>query len=155
MTATATVAISHDGPATETTEAVAEGGSVDTLLAPNGISAISVSLPDKTYATTLIDGASNVADALLGPGDKIFGAAILFDGGSTFDFRYQGDLLLGVIDGSDFDIVVNGDQIFAGGSANDAVVNLGSNFGPNIELTITGFGTLPLAARFPKPRPGR
>src|ERR1700730_6490598 len=73
------------------------------------------------YRSTLIDGASNVAGALLGPRDMVFGTAILganyaTDGGgashtyssiSTFDFGYGGDLLLGLI----------GDQVggFAGG----------------------------------------
>ena len=69
-------------------------------------------LPDKAYATTLIDGASHVASALLGPRDAVFGTAILGanyapDGGgesntysasSTFDFGYRGDLQLGLID---------------------------------------------------------
>jgi hypothetical protein len=103
---------------------------------------------DKAYATTLIDfsgGASNVADALLGPQDEIFGTANQFGNvgtaTSTFDFRFQGDLLLGVIDSLDFSIVVNGAQIFTGSSVNDDVIDLGSNFGPNIDLTINGFGT--------------
>ena len=44
--------------------------------------AFSTALPDKAYAATLIDGASNVADALLGPGDMVFGSAILGTNGS-------------------------------------------------------------------------
>ena len=75
-------------------------------------------LPDKANATTLIDGASNVASALLGPRDAVFGTAMLganyepneidvistytptstYSATSTFDFAYGGDLLLGLID---------------------------------------------------------
>jgi hypothetical protein len=69
-------------------------------------------LPDKAYATTLIGGASDVASALLGPRDVVFGTAIMGantapDGGggsntysasSTFDFGYGGDLRLVLID---------------------------------------------------------
>jgi hypothetical protein len=67
--------------------------------------AFSTALPDRAYAATLINGASNIADALLGPRDKVFGTAILGTQGfgdsaeSTFDFRFRGDLLLGLIDG--------------------------------------------------------
>src|SRR3984885_2867270 len=74
--------------------------------------AFSTALPDKAYSATLIDGARNVAGALLGPRDMVFGTAILganyaTDGGgashtysasSTFDFGYGGDLMLGLID---------------------------------------------------------
>ena len=126
-----------------TTEAIAQGGSGPTFVDGQTF-AISTVLTDKADATTLIDGASNVADALLGPQDEIFGTANQFGNmgtvTSTFDFRFQGDLLLGVIEGSDFDIVVNGAQIFTGSSVNDDVIDLGSNFGPNIDLTINGFG---------------
>ena len=106
---------------------------------------VSTALPDEAYATTLIGSASNVADALLGPQDEIFGTASMSGGlnnspASTFDFRFQGDLLLGVVAGFDFDIIVNGAEIFTGSSVND-VIDLGSNFGPNIDLTINGFGT--------------
>jgi hypothetical protein len=143
VTTTASVAILQDQTVTPTIEAIAQGGSVETVVNPNAISAISVALPDKAYVTTLIDGASNVADALLGPRDEIFGTADQLFGTaiSTFDFRFHGDLLLGVIEGSDFDIAVNGAQIFTGGFVTDAVINLGSNFGPNIDLTIDGNGT--------------
>ena len=74
----------------------------------------------------LIDGASDVADALLGPRDKVFGTGILganyptppklrsaeaslTGSSSTFDFAHpKGDLFLGLI---------NGEQTgFAGGS---------------------------------------
>ena len=113
--------------------------------------AISIAGPDKAYATTLIGGASNVADALLGPGDEIFGAVILstFEGGSTFDFSYQGDLLLGVIDGF-ADITVNGAEVSIGDPGDDTVINLGS-FGPNIDLTISGVGTFVVGGAVPEP----
>ncbi|HEY1865320.1 MAG TPA: hypothetical protein VGG77_16895 [Roseiarcus sp.] len=134
-----------------TVEAIAEGGSGPTFL-PNGdVGAISVALPDKAYATTLIDGASNVADALLGPGDIIFGTASLTSLGgtvsSTFDFRYQGDLLLGVINGGG-EITVNG-AVFSG-FGDDTVIDLGSNFGPNIDLTIFGGGTFAFGGAVPE-----
>ena len=59
--------------------------------------------PTRAYATALIGGASDVADALLGPDDKIFGTAILGRNGgigdsSTFDFSFRGDLILGEVD---------------------------------------------------------
>jgi len=83
--------------------------------------AISTLFPDKAYSTALMDGASNVAETLLGPSDKIFGTAVLgtvetdvFSGGGsasvTFDFTYQGDLLLGSV-------------------YDDSVINLGSHAG--------------------------
>jgi hypothetical protein len=67
---------------------------------------------------------------------------------STLDFRF--DLLVGVIVGSDFDIIVKGAQIFTGGSVTDTVINLGSNFGPNIDLTIDGFGTFAFGGVVPE-----
>jgi hypothetical protein len=126
------------------TSAIAQGGSGP--LSPFAADVISVALPDKAYATTLIGDASNVADALLGPQGEIFGTASMSGGlnnspASTFDFRFQGDLLLGVVAGFDFDIIVNGAEIFTGSSVND-VIDLGSNFGPNIDLTINGFATV-------------
>ena len=126
-----------------TIEAIAQGGSGQTSLDPGVfLDDISTALPDKAYATTLIGGASNVAEALLGPGDDIFGTSILSGpGSSTFDFSFRGDLILGVIDG-EADIIVNGAELSAaGGDEGDAVFYLGS-FGPNIDLTITGFGDL-------------
>ena len=93
-----------------TTDAIAQGGSGQTAVDPSATAAvIATALPDEAYATTLIGGASNVADALLGAGDEIFGTAIL-DGlgaSATFDFSFRGDLILGVIDG-EADIIVNG-----------------------------------------------
>jgi hypothetical protein len=119
-----------------TVEAIAQvGGSGPTALDPDLFTgAISIALPDKAYATTLIDGASNVADALLGPGDEIFGASILggFDVSSTFDFSFRGDLILGDI-------------------SDDSVINLGF-MGPNIDLTISDeFGIFVIGGAVPEP----
>ena len=73
-----------------TTDAIAQGGSGQTFVDPGEIAAISTALPDKAYATTLIGGASNVADALLGSGDEIFGTAILAAvEGRKRDVRFQ------------------------------------------------------------------
>jgi hypothetical protein len=72
-------------------EAIAQGGSGQTFAHPGDtIFAAATALPDKAYATTLIGGASNVADALLGPGDEIFGTALLFGGSATFNFNFSG-----------------------------------------------------------------
>ena len=134
-----------------TIEAIAQGGSGQTSLDPGDFFGdISTALPDKTYATTLIGGASIVADALLGPGDDIFGTSILSGpGSSTFDFSFRGDLILGVIDG-EADIIVNGAELSAaGGDEGDAVFYLGS-FGPNIDLTISGFGDFVLGGAVPE-----
>ena len=118
-----------------TVEAIAQGGSGPTSLDPDLFTgAISTALPDKAYATTLIGGASNVADALLGPGDEIFGASILggFDVSSTFDFSFRGDLILGDI-------------------SDDSVINLGF-MGPNIDLTISDeFGIFVIGGAVPEP----
>jgi PEP-CTERM motif len=140
-------------PDFETVEAIAQGGSGQSSL-DQGVffGSISTSLPDKAYATTLIGGASNVAEALLGSGDEIFGTSILsFPGSSTFDFSFRGDLILGVIDGG-ADIIVNGTELFAvDGFVEDTVFDLGS-FGPNIELTITGgSGAFVVGGAVPEP----
>ena len=137
-----------------TAEAIAQGGSGQTSLDLGVLDAISTALPDKDYATTLIGGANNVAAALLGPGDEIFGTSILVLGSSTFDFSFRGDLILGVIDGG-ADIIVNGTEIspaegFAEDTVFDTVFDLGS-FGPNIELTITGSGTFAFGGAVPEP----
>jgi hypothetical protein len=109
----------------------------------------------------LIGSAINVADALLGPDDKIFGTAILegpqfvegFEGGSssTFDFSFRGDLILGVITGGSFEIVVNGIDILSEDVGDNSVINLGSVFGPNIDLTIEGNGVFALGGAVPEP----
>jgi hypothetical protein len=108
-----------------TVEAIAQGGSGQASL-DQGVffGAISTALPDKVYAMTLIGGASNVADALLGAGDEIFGTAIL-EGSSvsaTFDFSFRGDLILGEVD-------------------NNSVINLGFFSGP-VDLTLEDFGIM-------------
>jgi hypothetical protein len=145
-----------------TTDAIAEGGSAPFFSVDAQAIAFSTALTDKAYATTLIGDASNVADAFLGPQDEIFGTAEqfgnAFQGGvgtatSTFDFLDPGDLLIGVIDtfGS-VDVIVNGVQILEiGGSLTDVVINLGSNFGPNIDLTINGFGDFVVGGAAPVP----
>jgi hypothetical protein len=98
---------------TATTNAIAQGGAGQDFVNPGQTAyAFSTALPDKAYATTLIDGASHVASALLEPRDAVFGTAILganyaSDGfgesdttsaSSTFDFGYGGDLQIGLID---------------------------------------------------------
>ena len=96
-----------------TTNATAQGGGAGPLLGDPGQTAYAtaIGLPSKAYLTTQIGGAGNVATALLGPRDVVFGSAIMganyaSDGGeasltysatSTFDFSYRGDLLLGLI----------------------------------------------------------
>jgi len=98
---------------TATTNAIAQGGGSGQAFANPGETAyaFSTALPDKAYSATLIDGAHDVAGALLGPRDAVFGTTILganyaADGGgeshtysatSTFDFGYGGDVLLGLI----------------------------------------------------------
>ena len=140
---------------TLTTNAVAQaGGSGQSFVTPdNGAYAFSTVLPDKADVATLIGGASPVANAFLGPRDIVFGTAILgfndfpdeqfstftFSDSSTFDFSYRGDLLLGVIEG-DFSVIINGVQVFAEEFVDDGVINLGSSFGPNIDLTIVSYG---------------
>jgi hypothetical protein len=84
-----------------TVEAIAQvGGSGPTALDPALFTgAISIALPDKAYATSLINDASNVADALLSPRYEILGIEILggYDVSATIDFSFQGDLILGDI----------------------------------------------------------
>ena len=169
-TATSTATTNRDGVSVQstatagptegsiTTYAVAQGGSgqasVNSDLAAY---AFSIALPDEAYAATVIDGASNVADALLGPRDTILGIAILGEQGygdsasSTFDFRFRGDLLLGLIDGSgEFSISANGVEILSESFVDDdSVMNLGSNFGPNIDLTFTGSGVFVVGGAVP------
>ena len=98
---------------TATTNAIAQAGGAGQAFANPGQTAYAFTVgdPDKAYTTMLIGTSSEVADALLGPRDMIFGAAILganyaSDGGgesdtytatSTIDFVYGGDLTLGLI----------------------------------------------------------
>jgi hypothetical protein len=118
-----------------TVEALAQvGGSGPTALDP-GLStgAISIALPDRAYATTLIDGASNVADALLRPGYEILGIEILggYDVSATIDFSFRGDLILGDI-------------------SDNSVSNLGFG-GPDSGLTISDtFGIFVIGGAVPE-----
>jgi hypothetical protein len=157
---------------TATTNAIAQGGAGQASANPGQTAyAFSTALPDKAYSATLIEGASNVADALLAPRDTIFGTAILgvnsasdsggasdfYSASSTFDFGYRGDLMLGLIDDQhngfagglgfqslEFTILDNSVEIFdltfdsltvAESFFHDSVINLGSNLGPDIDLT--------------------
>ena len=165
-------AVASTGGGTATTNAIAQGGSGQAFVNPGQTAyAFSTALPDKAYATTLIDGASHVASALLGPRDAVFGTAILGanyapDGGgesdtysasSTFDFGYGGDLQLGLIDDQvsgfanglgfqsmEFTITADGVEVLdvtfgslaiAESFFRDDVIDLGADFGPNIDLT--------------------
>ena len=159
--------------ATATTNAIAQAGGAGQAFVNPGQTAyaFSTGLANKAYARTRIDGAHDVADALLGPRDAVFGTAILGanyapDGGgesdtysvsSTFDFAYRGDLLLGLIDGQqtgfanglgfelmEFTIDANGVEVLdatfrslavAESFFHDNVLDLGSNWGPVIDLT--------------------
>jgi PEP-CTERM motif len=148
-------AIAYSGVATA--NAVAQAGdSGQSFVTPdNSAYAFSAVLPDKAEVATLIDGASSVASAFLGR-DIVFGSSILginyfsdgpvesftYSESSTFDFHYQGDLLLGLIDGGgDFNVTINGVQVLAEDFVADSVINLGSSFGPNIDLTIVSYGS--------------
>jgi hypothetical protein len=141
-------------PAGPTTDAIAQGGSAPTFSDAPAY-AISTVLPDDAYTTSLIiahGGTSNIIDALLGQQNEIFGTADQFgsigSATSTFDFSFRGDLLLAVIDPDDADIIVNGQVIQIGNS--DTVLNLGSNFGPNIDLTIQGEGVFAIGGAVPE-----
>jgi hypothetical protein len=129
---------------TATTNAIAQGGAGQAFGNPGQTAyAFSTTLPDKAYATTLIDGASHVASALLGPHDAVIGTAILganyapdgagesdtYSASSTFDFADRGDLKLGLID--------NQENGFAGGIGFQSM-----------EFTITADGVEILDATF-------
>jgi hypothetical protein len=144
----------RDGVATANAFAQAGGADESFVTPDNSAYAFSTVLPNKADVATLIGGASNVASAFLGPRDMVFGTAILgnndfpdgpfdsftFSESSSFDFSYGGDLLLGVIDG-DFSVIINGVQVLAENFVEDGVINLGSSFGPNIDLTIVSYGS--------------
>jgi hypothetical protein len=119
-----------------TSMASTAGGGADQALAfadSSDAYGISTALPDQAYVTTLIDGATTVADALLGPHDIVFGTAILGgDASATFDFTYRGDLLVGLVD-------------------DDAILDLGSNLGPNINLTFSEPGIFVIGGVVPEP----
>jgi PEP-CTERM motif len=130
-----------------TTEAIAQGGSAPTLGGSGAEAyAISTVLPDD-------DSASNFA-ALTGRRVQIFGTAsqwgIAGTATTTFDFSFRGDLLLSV-EGFDFDVIVNGVDIFAAGYPLGPVIDLGSSFGPDIDLTFTGFGDFVVGGVVPEP----
>jgi PEP-CTERM motif len=164
--------ISGSGGAVATTDAIAQGGSGQAFASPSKSAyAFSTALPEKAYATSLIGGAKDVASALLGPRDAVLGTAIFganyasndagesgsYSAGSTFDFGYGGDLLVGLIDDQvsgfaggigfqsmEFTIEANGVEILdrtflsltvAESFFRDNVIDLGSNLGPNIDLT--------------------
>jgi hypothetical protein len=109
-----TVATAEVGSAATTIATAQAGGSAPAFANPGETAyAFAVGLPENTYSTSLIGGASEVASALLGPRDVLFGAGIsganyAANGGdashtysavSTFAFSGLGsDLLLGLID---------------------------------------------------------
>jgi hypothetical protein len=138
-------------------EAIAQGGSGQFPASSEPFSASSTALPNTAYATALIGSAGNVADALLGPSDKIFGSTILGRAAvgagtlpsSTFDFSFRGDLILGVIDGVLFDVVANGTEIPFETASDNSVIDLGF-LGPNIDLTIAGEGVFVLGGAVPE-----
>jgi hypothetical protein len=153
-----------------TANAVAQaGGSGQTFLTPIGSAyAFSTVLPDKAEVATLIGGASTVANAFLGQKDTVFGTSTLginyypdgpvetfiYSESSTFDFTYRGDLLLGLIDGGgDFSVIINGVQVLADSFTGDTVINLGFDFGSNIDLEIVldGVGDFVLGGAVPEP----
>jgi hypothetical protein len=132
-----------------TTNAIVQAGGAGQSLVNPGQSAyaFATALPDKSYSTALIGGASNVAGALLGPRDVVFGTSFLganlsgdgsvsndYRASSTFDFAYKGDLVLGLIaplDGAptdfqqiDFTVTLDGaevvDETFTSLAAADA-----------------------------------
>jgi hypothetical protein len=136
------------------TNAIAQGGSGQFPVNPGQFNGFifSTALPNAAYATTLIGSASNVADALLGPDERIFGTAILGGNGrSTFDFSFRGDLILGVIAGGFLDVVANGTDILSEGVGDNSVINLGFFLGPNMDLTIDGAGVFVFGSAVPEP----
>ena len=138
---------------TATSNAIAQGGTGQAFANPGQTAyAFSTALPNKAYATSLIGGASNVASALLGPRDQVFGAAIVgantaADGGgesntysatSTFDFGYGGDLELGLID--------NQENGFDGGAGFQSMeFTIEAN---GVEILDTTFRSLSIAESF-------
>jgi hypothetical protein len=160
------------GGAVASTNAIVQGGSGQAFANPGETAyAFSTAVSNKAYAASLIGGATNVASALLGLRDAVFGTAILGasyapDGGgqsntysasSTFDFGYRGDLQLGLIDSQltgfssgvgfqsmEITITADGVEILdttfrslavAESFFRDDVIDLGSDLGPNIDLT--------------------
>jgi PEP-CTERM motif len=142
-------------PPEASTNAIAQGGSGQSPVNPGQFDGLtfSTALPNTAYATTLIGSASNVADALLGPDDTVFGSAILegSGGSSTFAFSFRGDLILGVITGGFFSITANGTDILSEDVGDNSIINLGSILGPNIDLTIEGDGVFAFGGAVPEP----
>jgi PEP-CTERM motif len=168
-TAAAPISGTSTNSSTATTNTIAQGGAGQAFANPGQTAyAFSTALPDKAYATTLVGGASDVASALLGPRDAVFGTDILganslvgvsntYSASSTFDFGYGGDLQLGLIDDQvsgfangvgfqsmEFTIQADGVQVLdvtfgslaiAESFFRDDVIDLGADFGPNIDLT--------------------
>ena len=118
-----------------TTNAIVQAGAGQMLVNPGQSAyAFATALPSKSYSTALIGGASKVADALLGPGEAVYGTSVLganlsgdgsatdtYSASSTFDFASKGDLLLGLIaplDGAptrfqqiDFTVTLDGAEV--------------------------------------------
>jgi hypothetical protein len=100
----------------------------------------------------MIDGASRVANALLGPRDQVFGSAILganyasdgdgeshtYSASSTFDFAYGGDLKLGLIDSQ-----LSG---FASGAGFESIEF--AIFADGVDILDVTFGSLAIAEGF-------
>jgi hypothetical protein len=141
------------GVVAASTNAIAQGGSGQAFANPGETAyAFSIGRPDKAYATTLINGESNVGSALLGPQDAVFGTAILganssaiafvvndtYSASSTFDFAYRGDLELGLID----------DQVsgFAGGLGFQSMEF--TIMADGVEVLDVTFGSLAIAESF-------
>jgi hypothetical protein len=133
---TAKTVASSTTESTATTNAIAQAGSGGQTLVDPGQSAyaFAVGLPDKSYSTALIGGASNVAGALLGPGEVVLGTSILganlsgdgsvsntYNASATFDFAAKGELILGLIaplddaptdfEQIDFTVTLNGAEV--------------------------------------------
>ncbi len=129
---TAKTVASSSTDSTATTHAIAQAGGGQSLVNPGQSAyAFATALPAKSYSTTLVGGASNVASALLSPGEVVLGTSILganlsgdgsvsntYSASSTFDFAAKGNLILGLIaplDGAptdfqriDFSVTVDG-----------------------------------------------
>ena len=146
-----------------TANAVAQArGSDQSFVKPdNGAYAFSTVLPDKADVATLVGGASTVASAFLGPLDIVFGTAILgFNDFSQrairqlhfqrkLDVRFQLSRRSAArCDRGDFsvraDFSVSSSSTASKFSrknfVDDGVIDLGSSFGPNIDLTIVSYG---------------
>jgi hypothetical protein len=136
---------------TATTKPIAQGGAGQGFGNPGQTAyAFSTALPNKAYSASLIDGAHNVAGALLGPRDTVFGTAVLganysgtgesdaYSASSTFDFDYGGNLTLGLIGSQETG--------FAGGLAFESLeFTISAN---GVEILDTTFRSLAIAESF-------